>query len=488
MSGRIPVIAGMVFEINNTATLPPAAEKPMKNPNSHSILVVDDEADVRTLLDDSLGRLGYNVITATCGHEALQLLDQRDVHLVITDVRMPEMSGLELLAAIKQARPQMPVIILTGFASVQNAVEAMRQGAADYVMKPFTVAALRSTVKKAIEPSAAGAREPKTGSPAKEENNDRRIITRNAKFSALLETAARVAASTATVLIQGESGTGKELLARFIHARSPAADQPYVAINCAALPDMLAESELFGHEKGAFTGAVTRKQGKFELARRGTIVLDEISEMSLPLQAKLLRVLQEKEIDRVGGTLPVGIDTRVIAISNIDLNTAVKEEKFRQDLFYRINVVSLTIPPLRERTDDIPILARHFCEKFSLASGRKAMDLSDAAIKCLVRYPWPGNVRELENALERAVLIGAGKVIVPPDFSLDSAETYTGEPSTLEIRAGQSVKEVEKKLIVTTLKQVNDNRAQAAELLGISIRTLRNKLREYRQSAQPIVA
>ncbi len=460
----------------------------MKDPTSHTILVVDDEPDVRALLGDAISRIGYNVISASCGQKALELLGQRDVSLVITDVRMPQLSGMELLAAVKKNTPQMPVIILTGYASVQNAVEAMRQGAADYVMKPFTVAALQSSVQKAMLQPAAGDAIQTAGLQAEQNNGDRRIITHNNKLLALLETAARVAMSRATVLIQGESGTGKELLARFIHENSPVADQPYVAINCAALPDMLAESELFGHEKGAFTGAVNRKQGKFELARSGTIVLDEISEMSLPLQAKLLRVLQEKEVDRVGGTQPVGINTRVIAISNVDLNAAVKQDKFRQDLFYRINVVSLTIPPLRERTDDIPILARHFCDKFCRVNGCEPADLSDAAVKLLIRHPWPGNVRELENALERAVLIGSAKVIEPGDLLLNPEETIESTQATVEIRAGQSVRDVEKKLIVTTLKQVNDNRTQAAELLGISIRTLRNKLKEYRQAAEPIVA
>ncbi len=305
----------------------------MKEPNCHSILVVDDEADIRALLENTLSRIGYDVISAGCASEALELLGQRDVCLVITDVRMPDMSGMELLACVKEATPQMPVIILTGYASVQNAVEAMRQGAADYVMKPFTVATLQSAVQRITLRSAAGDCVRTAGSPVGQTDGDRRIITQNAKLSALLKTAARVAVSKATVLIQGESGTGKELLARFIHENSPAADQPYVAINCAALPDMLAESELFGHEKGAFTGAVSRKYGKFELARRGTIVLDEISEMSLALQAKLLRVLQEKEVDRVGGTQPVGVNMRVIAISNVDLKAVVKKERFRQDLF-----------------------------------------------------------------------------------------------------------------------------------------------------------
>ena len=476
----------MEFETINTGLL--AARGKMTDPGTQSILVVDDEADIRTLLSDTLTRDGYRVVSASCGSEALELLDQTDVGLVVADVRMPQMSGIELLGAIKAKIPQLPVIILTGYASVQNAVEAMRAGAADYVMKPFTAEALRSAVLRAMPPDAAGDSTPAAGSTAGSGNGSRRILTRNEAFSALLATAARVAASRATVLIQGESGTGKELLARYIHEKSPAADQPYVAINCAALPDMLAESELFGHEKGAFTGAVSRKQGKFELARRGTIVLDEISEMSLGLQAKLLRVLQEKEVDRVGGTQPVGIDTRVIAISNVDLGAAVKDGKFRQDLFYRINVVSLTIPPLRERTEDIAVLARHFCDKFGQANGRRSAQLSDAAVKLLLGYGWPGNVRELENTMERAVLIGSGKQIEPGDLLLGDAEPVDADAAALEIRAGLSVREVEKKLIVTTLKQVNDNRTQAAELLGISIRTLRNKLKEYRQSADPAAA
>ena len=460
----------------------------MNDQNSHNIMVVDDEADVRALLCNSLKRVGYNVISASCGSEALELLGHKEISLIIADIRMPEMSGMELLACIKQSNLQLPVILLTGYASVQNAVEAMRLGAADYVMKPFTVSALQSTVQRALLHTETDGANSKNGPKEMGITGSHRIITRNSEFSAVLDTAARVATSTATVLIQGESGTGKELLARFIHEHSTAADQPYVAVNCAALPDMLAESELFGHEKGAFTGAVSRKKGKFELAGRGTIVLDEISEMSLPLQAKLLRVLQEKEVDRVGGVEPVGIHARVIAISNVDLKTAVEQDGFRQDLYYRINVVTLTIPPLRQRTDDIPVLAQYFCDKFSLANGRGHLNLTDETRKLLTRYHWPGNVRELENALERAVLIGSSERIEPADLSLNAGQPAADNSAAPEIRAGLSVREVEKKLIVTTLKQVNDNRAKAAEMLGISIRTLRNKLKEYRQAAEPIAA
>jgi transcriptional regulator with PAS, ATPase and Fis domain len=283
------------------------------------------------------------------------------------------------------------------------------------------------------------------------------------------------------VLIQGESGTGKELLAAYVHHHSRNPQAPYVAVNCAALPDTLAESELFGHEKGSFTGAIGRKIGKFELAKKGTVVLDEISEMPLPLQAKLLRVLQEKEVDRIGGTHPVPIDARVIAISNVVLRTAVTERRFREDLYYRINVIPLTVPALRERKGDIELLAGHFLKKHCLANHKTITGIDDIALKMLINYSWKGNIRELENTIERAVLIGEGRIILPEHLLLDLAEHDPEPAADFSVRAGYTVREMEKKLIFRTLKDVNDNRTNAAELLGISIRTLRNKLREYRE-------
>jgi transcriptional regulator with PAS, ATPase and Fis domain len=293
--------------------------------------------------------------------------------------------------------------------------------------------------------------------------------------------AQNIAPSRATVLIQGESGTGKELFAGFIHHHSRQTQGPYVAVNCAALPEHLAESELFGHEKGAFTGAVSRKTGKFESAEKGTIVLDEISEMPVALQAKLLRVLQEREIDRVGGSRPVPVDTRVIAISNVDLKKAVADGKFREDLFYRVNVVPLTIPPLRERKDDIPLLADYFLEKYSSMNARQTPRISEDAASLLRNHEWYGNVRELENTIERAVLIGNGEMILPEHLILGGALGDVHPAASSGIGTGTTVREMEKQLIVKTLKEVNENRTRAAELLGISIRTLRNKLREYRQ-------
>jgi transcriptional regulator with PAS, ATPase and Fis domain len=307
------------------------------------------------------------------------------------------------------------------------------------------------------------------------------IITHNRKFQDILCRARSVAASTATVLIQGESGTGKELLAAYVHRHSRNPQAPYVAVNCAALPDTLAESELFGHEKGSFTGAIGRKIGKFELAKQGTVVLDEISEMPLALQAKLLRVLQEREIDRIGGTGPIPIDARMIAISNVDLKTAVTDGKFRQDLYYRINVIPLTLPPLRERKEDIALLAGHFIEKYSLANQKTISGIDDVAMKMLRNYSWKGNIRELENTMERAVLISGGGLILPEHLLLDSAKNEVESGVGFPVKAGYTVREMEKELIIRTLEDVNDNRTHAAEILGISIRTLRNKLQEYRQ-------
>jgi transcriptional regulator with PAS, ATPase and Fis domain len=309
------------------------------------------------------------------------------------------------------------------------------------------------------------------------------IITANQKMLDILKQARGVAPSSATVLIRGESGTGKELLAAYVHQHGRHPQAPYVALNCAALPDTLAESELFGHEKGSFTGAVGRKIGKFEQAQKGTVVLDEISEMPLPLQAKLLRVLQEKEVDRIGGNRPVPIEARVIAISNVDLKTAVVEGKFREDLYYRINVIPLLLPPLRERKDDIELLAKHFLEKFSRANHKKVTGLDKAAEKMLCAHEWKGNVRELENVMERAVLIADGPRILTEHLLLDSSADTFPSSEHLAYQAGCTVRQMEKKLIFNTLKEVEDNRTQAAELLGISIRTLRNKLHEYKAEA-----
>jgi DNA-binding NtrC family response regulator len=427
-----------------------------------------------------LNSAGFQVEAVSSGTEAFERVGNAKYSLVITDEKISGSNGLNLLNSVKKITPQIPVIIMTANGSVHNAVGAMQAGAADYLLKPFSAESLEKTVKRAIDGSNGNG-----GFPSTAKNPDRpvagkEIITRNQKLMDILKQARGVAPSNATVLIQGESGTGKELLAAYVHQHSRHPEAPYVALNCAALPDTLAESELFGHEKGSFTGAVGRKIGKFEQANKGTVVLDEISEMPLPLQAKLLRVLQEKEVDRIGGTRAVPIDARVVAISNVDLKTAVADGRFREDLYYRINVIPLIIPPLRERNDDIELLTQHFLEKFNLANHRSVAAIDPAALNMLLDHGWKGNVRELENVIERAVLIGDGRSILPEHLLLDFSDSDTPSAERLEVKAGYTVRQMEKKLIFKTLKEVDDNRTQAAELLGISIRTLRNKLHEYK--------
>ena len=375
----------------------------------------------------------------------------------------------------------MPVVIVTAQGSVHNAVEAMQAGASDYILKPFSFEILEKTIKKAIGVLAGQAESKSGGEAVHSLKAGKEIITRSPKLKAILKQAREIAPSSATVLIQGESGTGKELLAAYVHRHSLHPEAPYLAINCAALPETLAESELFGHEKGSFTGAVGRKIGKFELVKMGTLVLDEISEMPLPLQAKLLRVLQEREIDRVGGTRPIPISARIIAISNVDLMQAVKDGKFREDLYYRINVIPLRLPPLRQRREDIEALACYFMEKYCRLNHKEICGIDAAAMDVLLNHAWGGNVRELENTIERAVLIAGGRHILPQNLLLETSESSAQSSDAIRVKAGLTVRDMEKALIFRTLQDVNDNRTQAAELLGISIRTLRNKLREYKE-------
>ena len=444
------------------------------------ILVVDNQPDMRNKLEQSLNRVGFPVESASDGSEALDMFNAVKYSMVIADEQSPGVDGMAVLNSIKKISPQIPVIIMTAQGSVHNAVEAMQAGACDYILKPFSVDLLERTVKKAIGPFSGAAGLTPGDEAVYSQKPGKEIITRSSKLEDILKQARNIAPSRATVLIQGESGTGKELLAAFVHSHSLHPQAPYVAVNCAALPDTLAESELFGHEKGSFTGAVGRKIGKFELVKKGTLVLDEISEMALPLQAKLLRVLQEKEIDRVGGSCPIPIGARVIAISNVDLKNAVKDGKFRGDLYYRINVIPLTLPPLRQRREDIEPLAHFFMDKYCRLNHKKISGIDPAAMELLLNYAWEGNVRELENTMERAVLIGNGQHISPQDLLLDTPVTGAESSGNFRVKAGRTVRDMEKELICRTLEDVNDNRTQAAELLGISIRTLRNKLREYK--------
>jgi DNA-binding NtrC family response regulator len=446
---------------------------------TQKVLVVDDDPGVRTMLSQTLDRSGYDVQSAVDGSEALCLIKDNQFNLVITDIRLPKVDGLQLLEEIKQSTPQLPVIVITGYGSVQNAVEAMQFGASDYLLKPFSTEALQAAISRS---GMASIERPFIQQNQRQQSSDRQIVTQDRQFLNILKVAENVASSSASVLIQGESGTGKELLARHIHESGGRKNDPYVAVNCAALPDTLAESELFGHEKGAFTGAIQRKVGKFEAAGNGSIVLDEISEMAMPLQAKLLRVLQERQVERIGSNRLVEVNARVIAISNVDLKASIEAGKFRKDLFYRVNVVPLRVPALRERRDDIPLLSSYFCETFCHQNNKALMSISQSAEQMMRQYSWPGNVRELENAMERAVLISNASEIRAEDLILDGDDLCLESPRTSTISSGLTVREMERKLIMATMQTVNENRSQAAEMLGISIRTLRNKLKEYREA------
>lgn len=431
------------------------------------VLVVDDEQQMLVAIHETLKRKGYSITTASNGVEALGKLQKHFFQAVITDVRMPELDGLNLLKAVKRISPGTPVILLTGHGTVHDAVTALKQGAYDYLMKPFSAQQLTEVIGKATE-HAPDAEEPAGF-----------IVTRHPKMKQLLEVAVQGARSGAPVLIEAESGTGKELLARYIHESSDRKEGPFVAVNCAALPDELLESELFGHEKGSFTGAVQRKIGKFELAHQGTILLDEVGEMEPRLQAKLLRVLQEQEIDRVGGMEPIPVDVRVIATTNRNLKEMCLEGKFREDLYYRLNVIPLSLPPLRQRREDIPLLVEHFCRKYASESGPRRF--AEETLELLQKYDWPGNVRELENVTRRALALCRNPMVSPGDLFLQLEQEHE---NSLELKAGISLKELEKQLIRVTLEETGGNRTHAAQMLGISLRTLRNKLREYRQEGE----
>jgi len=444
-----------------------------------SILVVDDEPAMRLALHHSLRRKGFTVASASSGPEALNMIDRDSYQLLITDMKMPDMSGLQVLARAKKIAPQVPIIVMTAFGTINNAVTAMQEGAADYLLKPFSTETLAETINKVLSKPETQSQSGGGAAAKRASGEPDKLITQDPELINILKIAKKIAPSDATVLVLGESGTGKELLASYIHRHSGLADQPYITMNCAALPENLAESELFGYEKGAFTGAACRRIGKFELAHRGTLLLDEISEMSLPLQAKLLRVLQEKEIDRVGGNRPIPIETRIITTSNIDLRQAVREGRFREDLYYRINVIPLALPPLRRRREDIPLLSEHFLRRLNDSHLKPDIRLAPETMDLLKKYDWPGNVRELKNTLARAVLMGRDPVIRPQHLFLENVTSV--EDQSGDVWVGQSVKAMERQLIMKTLAEVNDNRTRAAEILGISIRTLRNKLHEYRQ-------
>ena len=451
---------------------------------ANRVLVVDDEVKMRRLLEMSLKNMGYEVVMASDGMEALAFCDEAPFDLILTDLKMPRMDGLQLLRSLRERGEDVPVIVLTAFGTIETAVEAMKLGASDYIIRPFEMETVELAVTRAL---AMGA--------VQRENRFLRdevakgwgeFIGRSSMMRQLYELIQQVAPARSNVLIIGETGTGKELVARAIHQASGRSGL-FVPINCAAIPAELLESELFGHQKGAFTGAHRDRMGKFELANGGTVFLDEITEMSMALQAKLLRVLQEGSVERLGAHRAVKIDVRIVAATNRNLQQAVDEGAMRQDLYFRLNVVRVDVPPLRERRDDIQLLAEHFLNKYSAELGRPLPALTEAAIQSLLAYGWPGNVRELENLMERAAVLCRGKTIepqhLPLDISRDTASPAMGNTDaianaeTLLLR--DHVEAVEKSLIQTALVRSDDNKSAASRLLGISERALWYKIKKY---------
>ena len=444
------------------------------------ILVVDDEESHRIMLRAVLQEEGYEVAEAADGPDAIRAVEQEPFDLILLDIRMTTMDGIEALTEIRKLSPFVPVLMMTAYASVKTAVEALKAGAFEYLTKPLDIEELKILMEKALEHYHL--REENLA--LRERLGDRfdfsKIIGKSEKMKELFDLLAQVAPTDATVLILGESGTGKELVANALHHNSPRANQPFIKVACAALPETLLESELFGHEKGAFTGAIARKEGRFQLAHRGAIFLDEVGEMSATTQAKILRVLQEKEFEPLGSTRTVKVDVRVIAATNKDLEKEVREGRFREDLFYRLNVVPVSLPPLRERKEDIPALASHFLSIYREKNKKELREISGKALDLLVRYDWPGNIRELENCIERAVVIARGEIIAPADLP-PQIQALSSEKEELGVHfpSGISLQEVEKALILKTLEDTGGNRSRAAEILGINRRTLQMKLKEY---------
>lgn len=449
-----------------------------------TILIVEDKDSMSQMLRETIEAAGYKPVIAMDGNEGIKKIKEEKFSLVLTDLKLPRKDGMSVLMAAKEENPSMPVIMMTAFGSVDMAVRAIKEGAFDFITKPFDTDHLLHLIKKAIE----NQRLLTENMLLKEEFSSAvgmpRIIGKSEKISEVARNIQKVASAKTTVLLFGESGTGKELFARAVHCLSPRREFPFVPINCAAIPKELLESELFGHEKGAFTGADARKLGKFELADRGTVFLDEIGDMELSLQAKILRVLQEGEIERVGGLKPVKVDVRVIAATNKDIEKAVAEGGFREDLYYRLSVFPVRIPSLKERAGDIPLLTDFFLKKYCAELKTPLKEVSGEVLNMLGSYPWKGNVRELENAIERAVILCDGALIKPEHVSLNPLPMHTsfnGPPlnATLEATAKEALRSAETRRIKEALKETRGNKSRAAEILKVSYKTLLNKIKNY---------
>ena len=440
------------------------------------ILIVEDEAKMRRLLELNLGDDGFTTFSAEDAETGLKLLRENPIDLILTDLKLPGMNGLEFLQTIKRQNAALPVVVMTAFGSVETAVEAMKAGASDYVLKPFSLTEMRMVIRKELDVHNL-----------REENRSLRealgkryahpnVVARSPKMQEVLATVERVAPTNSTVLLGGESGVGKDLIARAIHEKSRRASGPFLKINSTAIPENLLESELFGFEKGAFTGAVASKPGKFELADKGTLFLDEIGDVPPVTQVKLLRVLQEREFERLGGTRTVKVDVRLIAATNKDLREALEQGTFREDLYYRLNVVPIDIAPLRERKEDIPDLVNLFISRFTGESGKPVEGITPEAMRILVNYHWPGNVRELQNIIERACALAKGSVLEPLDIHLDVRPAKTANGPGGFLPEGMTLEQWEDEMVQEALRRANGNKSQAARLLGLSRNALRYRL------------
>ena len=451
----------------------------------NTILVVDDDHAHRTMLNTLINGWGYAVSEADDGFTAIEKVKESSFDLVLMDVRMVRVSGLEALEAIKGYNPAIPVIIMTAYSSVETAVKALKQGAHDYLTKPLDFDKLRLTIDRAMEHTRLKEENRLLRETLGQQFDSQNIIGNSQAMLKLLETVSQVAPSEATVLISGASGTGKELIAGAIHFNSLRKNGPFVKINCAAITETLLESELFGHEKGAFTGADRRKEGRFSQAHGGTLLLDEVSEMSLMMQVKLLRALQEREFNRVGGETSIQVDVRVIAATNRNLLDRINEGAFREDLYYRLNVVELEVPPLSERKEDIPLLTRHFLEMFAAKNRKEIKGFTPKAMDNLIHYDWPGNVRELMNAVERAVVLARSNYLDETDFpfmkdmAVEENQSDPAGPDALILQGETPLEEIEKTAILTTLEAAGGNKSEAARRLGITRKTLHKKLKVY---------
>ncbi len=441
-----------------------------------TVLIIEDEAKMRRLLELDLGEDGFTTLSAADAETGLKLLREQPVDIVVTDLKLPGMGGLEFLQAAKRLNAALPVVVMTAFGSIETAVEAMKAGAGDYVLKPFSLAEMRIVLHKELDAGRLREENRALREALGQRYEHPNVVARSAKMQEVLAMVERVAQTNSTVLLGGESGVGKDLIARAIHEKSRRASGPFIKINSTAIPENLLESELFGYEKGAFTGAATSKPGKFELADKGTLFLDEIGDVPPTTQVKLLRVLQEREFERLGGTRTLKVDVRLIAATNRDLRAALEEGTFREDLYYRLNVVPIDIAPLRERREDIPDLVQLFISRFSAESAKKIAGIKPEALQMLVNHHWPGNVRELQNVVERSAALASHSVLEPSEIHLDAPRTKSNNSGNNFLPEGMTLEQWEDEMIREALRRANGNKSHAARLLGLSRNALRYRL------------